>query len=108
MSASTEQLLQQIALKDELQQENDHIDLRDLLKVILKYKWPILAFTGLAMLLTALMVSRIAPTYRATTTLLIDSQQVMPMDLDKISGIDKKDSAYHQTQFEILRSRKLI
>ena len=53
------------------------------------------------------MVSGMTPVYRATATLLIETQQTVPVNLDKIIGIDTKNKQYYQTQFEELKSRKL-
>ena len=52
-------------------------------------------------------MSGMTPIYRASSTLLIETQQAMPMNLDELIGIDTTNSEYYQTQFEVLKSRKL-
>ena len=85
----------------------DNVDLRDYVKILHKHRWPIVAATALLTALAALMVSGMTPVYRATATLLIETQQTVPVNLDKIIGIDTKNKQYYQTQFEELKSRKL-
>ncbi len=87
--------------------DEDSIDLREYTKAVLRHRWSILAATTLITGLAALLVSNIAPTYRATSTLLIETQQTMPMNFDEIVGIDTNNKEYHQTQFQFLKSKKL-
>ncbi len=85
----------------------DAIDLREYAKILRKHRWPILVTTAVLTGLAAFIVSGMTPIYRATSTLLIETQQTMPMNLDELIGIDTNNREYHQTQFEVLRSRKL-
>ena len=87
--------------------DEDNIDLRQYMKILRKHRWPIIAATALITGVTAWVVSGIAPTYRATSTLAIESQQTLPMDLDKVIGIDTKNKEYIPTQFETLKSKRL-
>lgn len=87
--------------------EEDAIDLREYVKILRKYRWPIMFTTALLTSIAAFVVSGMAPVYRATSTLLIETQQTMPINLDEIIGIDTTNKEYYQTQFEVLRSRKL-
>ena len=85
----------------------DNVDLRDYVKILHKHRWPIVAATALLTALAALMVSGMTPVYRATATLLIETQQTVPVNLDKIIGIDTKNKQYYQTQFEELNPESL-
>ncbi len=87
--------------------EDDSIDLREYAKILRKYRWPILLTTALITAITAYIVSGMTPIYRATSTLLIETQETMPISFDELVGIDTTNQEYYQTQFEILKSRKL-
>ena len=86
---------------------DDSIDLRQYILILRKYRWFILLTTAALTSLAAYAVSGMTPIYRATSTLLIETQQTMPMNLDELIGIDTTNSEYYQTQFEVLKSRKL-
>jgi len=87
--------------------EEDVIDIREYVKILRKYRWLIIVTTALLTGIAAFVVSGMAPVYRATSTLLIETQQAIPMNLDEIIGIDTTNKEYYQTQFEVLKSRKL-
>ncbi|OED43397.1 hypothetical protein AB833_03885 [Chromatiales bacterium (ex Bugula neritina AB1)] len=85
----------------------EFIDLKEYAKILRKHRWAILLATALLTGLAAYIVTGMTPIYRATSTLLIETQQTMPMNLDELIGIDTTNKEYYQTQFEVLRSRKL-
>ncbi|SFG91854.1 GumC family protein [Neptunomonas qingdaonensis] len=91
---------------DRLPQE-DVIDLRQYLQTIMRHKWGIIGFAFIVTLLTALVVSSITPIYRATATLLIESQQANIVSIEEVYGLDGGKSEYFETQFGILKSRSL-
>ena len=86
---------------------DDSIDLQQYILILRKYRWFIFLTTALFTGLAAYVVSGMTPIYRASSTLLIETQQAMPMNLDELIGIDTTNSEYYQTQFEVLKSRKL-
>lgn len=85
----------------------DSVDLRHYLKALRKHRWAIALTTALVSAIAAIIAMGMAPTYRATTTLLIETQQTVPMNMDNLIGIDTENSQYFQTQFEILKSKNL-
>ena len=85
----------------------DSIDLQSYLKSVRKHRWPILATTVLLTGIVALVVSGLTPSYRATATMLIETRQAVPVNLDKIIGIDTENKQYYQTQLEVLKSKRL-
>lgn len=87
--------------------EDDTIDLREYAKILRKHRWAILLSTAIITAISAYVVSGMTPIYRATSTLLIETQQTMPMNFDELVGIDTGNKEYYQTQFEVLKSRKL-
>ena len=88
-------------------EENDEIDLLKLWSSIWRRKWSILSLMLAVMLVTALAVLTITPTYRATTTLLIEQQKAKVVSIEQVYGLEGNTNEYLQTQFELLRSRAL-
>jgi capsular exopolysaccharide synthesis family protein len=108
MSTATEQFHpDDQRIDSEYTDTDDSIDLRQYILILRKYRWFILLTTAALTAAAAYIVSEMTPIYRATSTLLIETQQTMPMNLDELIGIDTTKSEYYQTQFEVLKSRKL-
>ncbi|WP_243431781.1 GumC family protein [Aliamphritea spongicola] len=87
--------------------EEETIDLRQYWRTIMQRKWSILSFALVVTLLTIMVVFSIKPTYRATTTLLIEAQQANVVSIEEVYGVDSSNNEYYLTQFEILKSRQL-
>ena len=87
--------------------DDDEIDLRHYLYVLSKYKWSILGLTIVICLLTTLVVFSIVPTFRATTTVLIESQEQNIVSIEEVYGLPGANDEYFETQHQILKSRKL-
>jgi len=87
---------------------NDNIDLQQYWYAIARHKWGIFSFSSIIVLLTALIVYSMQPVFRATVTLLIESQQAKVVSIEQIYGLDTSNSEYYATQYEILKSRELI
>ncbi len=90
-----------------MESDEDVIVFKDYVKAIRKHRWLIIMATALVTALASYVVSGMTPVYRATSTLLIETQQTGPMNIDELIGIDTNNREYYQTQFEILKSRKL-
>lgn len=106
-SAKREQVTDNYGFSSDEPIDDDSIDLREYAKILRKYRWPILLSTALITAIAAYIVSGMTPIYRATSTLLIETQETMPISFDELVGIDTNNQEYYQTQFEILKSRKL-
>ena len=91
----------------ETEHEDDIIDLQEYAKILRKHRWLILFTTATLTSLAAFIVSDMTPVYKATSTLLIETQQTNPMNIDELIGIDTSNNEYYQTQFEVLRSKTL-
>jgi succinoglycan biosynthesis transport protein ExoP len=87
--------------------QDDVIDLRQYWQTIMRHKWGILGFAFIVTLLTTLAVYSLTPIYRATATLLIESQEANVVSIEEVYGLEGGQSEYFTTQFEILKSRKL-
>ena len=83
------------------------LDLQHYIRILRKNKWPITAFTALVTALAVYYVITATPIYRATSTLLIESQKANIVSVEELYGIDNENQDYYQTQFELLKSRGL-
>lgn len=83
------------------------IDLRHYWRVLMRNRWNIIGFSGVVTLLVILIVWSMAPTYRATTTLLIEANQAKVVSIEEVYGLNTQADEYFLTQFEILKSRQL-
>lgn len=92
---------------DSKKNENE-IDLRQVWGAVTRRQWAILGAAVVASLIAALVLSTITPVYRASTTLLIESDQKNIVSIDEVYGVDTRSEQYYETQFEILRSRSII
>jgi len=99
---------ERLALSDELDVfHEDEIDLREYGRVILKYKWKILRLSVFVALLAVLIVFNLRAVFRATGTVLVESQPARVVSIEEIYGIDSSRTEYLLTQFEILKSHDL-
>lgn len=71
----------------------------------IKKSWlSISLFTFLCTIISILIVLSITPSYKATATLLIESEQKKAVSIEEIVGIDSSKKEYYSTQYEILQS----
>ena len=87
--------------------EPEVFDLREYLYVISRYKWGIIGLTGLVCLLAAIHVNSLTPIYRATSSLLIESQDENVVSIQQVYGANDRYYEYYQTQLGIIKSRNL-
>ncbi|MFI3245044.1 MAG: polysaccharide biosynthesis tyrosine autokinase [Ferrimonas sp.] len=87
-------------------QEKD-IDIGYYLQVLWRYKWRItvLAFAVTAM--AALLMMNVSAMYFSKSRLMIESEQAKAVSIDDVYGLDSSRKEYLQTQFEIIKSRRL-
>lgn len=86
----------------------EKVDLEEYIFTLKRHKWSIISLTAFVVMITALIVYSMNPVYRATTTLLIESQQSSIVSIEQMYGFDTRNSEYFATQFEIMKSRDLI
>jgi polysaccharide biosynthesis transport protein len=67
----------------------------------------ILGFCTVTSMVTALWVMAMDPIFRASATLMIESQQANTVSIDEVYGLPSANKEYYLTQFEILRSRDI-
>src|SRR5262249_13621871 len=78
------------------------------LALVLKYRWLIIAFSGLALAIGFIQTFTATPIYQATATIQIDRQapklvKEVVQDRDFGGG----DTRFYKTQYDLLRSRSL-
>jgi succinoglycan biosynthesis transport protein ExoP len=83
------------------------IDLRHLFDVVMHYKWSILGFAFAISLAAGFWVFSLEPVFRATASIVLESQQANVVNLEDVYSVDPYDYNYSQTQYEILKSRNL-
>lgn len=97
----------QLPLEHQQAPDDDFIDLSKLLQAILNHKWGILGFALVLTLFTALWVYTLEPIYRASASIVLESQDTNVVNVDQYYNMAYRDYDYYQTQFEILKSRAL-
>ena len=85
----------------------DQLDLQHYLRIMRKYKVPILLFTAAITALAGYYAYTATPVYSASSTLLIESQANSPITFEQLVGGETENQEYYQTQYELLRSRGL-
>ncbi|MCG7498513.1 polysaccharide biosynthesis tyrosine autokinase [Vibrio sp. Of7-15] len=97
----------QFSTPDELRNNEITIDFSKYLNNIKKNWLKISLFTLLCTIIATLTVLSITPSYRATATLLIESEQKKAVSIEEIVGIDSSKKEYYSTQYEILKSNNV-
>jgi len=85
----------------------DEIDLRHYWNVINRRKWAIIGLALAVGLLTTLIVFSMTPVYRASATVLIESQEAKVVSIEEVYGLDTRNQDYRATQVEILGARPI-
>lgn len=99
------QVLQRPA--DRNSNDEDEIDLHHLWQVV-RHSWRgIFGLCFAVVLLTILWVMRIDPVYRASTTIMIESQEAKTVSIEEVYGQPQGIREYFLTQFEIIKNRDI-
>lgn len=86
-------------------QGEESIDLRHVWAVVDRSKWRILGLAlGLGLVAT-IAVTLMTPSYTATSTVLIESEQANVVSIEEVYGLEMRDQQYFETQYALLRSR---
>ena len=85
----------------------EQLDLQHYLRILRKYKWPIVLFTAVCTGLAAYYAYTATPIYSATSTLLIEQQKANIVNFEELYDVDAGNTDYYQTQYELLQSRSL-
>lgn len=89
--------------------DDDEIDIRELLGVLLRRKWTILLIAMLVFIAALVSTMMTKPIYRASTTLQIevDKPRLLDYAVEANGGASTSSKDFYQTQFQILKSRAL-
>src|SRR5207302_2386062 len=83
------------------------IDWRYNWNIINRRKWSIIGLALAVGLLTTLVVFAMTPIYRASATLLIESQAPNVVSIQEVYGLDTRSQDYLATQIEIMGGRPI-
>ncbi len=78
-----------------------------LLGLALKYRWLILAFCGVALVIGFIITFTSTPIYEATVTIQIDREAPKIVKLDTPVSDGHDAARFYQTQYDLLKSRSL-
>ena len=85
--------------------QEQQIDLRDYLRVILKRRWAILTVFAVIVTTVAIHTYTATPVYRATTRLIIEKENPNVVSIEEVMAVDSSGTDYYQTQYKIIESR---
>src|SRR5437763_15850109 len=92
---------------DEDWETGDGIDLRHYWSIINRRKWSIIGLALAVGLLATLVVFAMTPIYRASATLLIESQAPNVVSIQEVYGLDTRSQDYLATQIEVMGARPI-
>src|ERR1017187_1260182 len=93
--------------EDDDWEAGDEIDLRRYWNIINPHKWSIIGLVVAVGLLTTLVVFAMTPIYRASSTLLIESQAANVVSIQEVYGLDTRNQDYLATQIAIMGGRPI-
>jgi capsular exopolysaccharide synthesis family protein len=88
-------------------QSEETLDLVEYWRSITKRKWSILGLVFLVATLTTLVVFSLRPSYRSTTTVMIEQGKSKVVSIEEVYAGIGGNREYYQTQVEIIKSREL-
>ena len=83
------------------------IDLSHYWQVVRRQLKKIVLFTAVVTAIAVLVALGSTPVFRATATILIESEEAKVLSIEEVYGLSSASDEYYQTQFEVLRSREL-
>lgn len=87
--------------------DSDYIDLPRLWRAIWSRKWGILALVTGITLITALVLVKLPPSYRAVTSMMIESKGTQLLSFQPVYDSSGQLSEYLQTQLGLIQSREV-
>ena len=85
----------------------EHIDLRDYLRVIMKRRWTIITCFVIIVVTVAIATFTKTPIYRATIKLIIEKENPNVVSIQEVMSVDASGTDYYQTQYKIIESRSI-
>jgi exopolysaccharide transport family protein len=85
--------------------EEQQIDLRDYLRVLIKRRWTIIAVFAIILITVSIQTFTATPIFQATTRLVIEKENPKVVSIQEVMAIDASGTEYYQTQHKIIESR---
>jgi capsular exopolysaccharide synthesis family protein len=85
----------------------EEVGLRDYLAVILRRKWIVIAIFAVIVVVATINSFKTEPMYKATCQILIERENPKVVNIQEIMAVDASTTDYYQTQYEILKNKKL-
>lgn len=85
--------------------DQDQIDLRDYLRVMVKRRWTIITVFAVIFITVAISTYTAVPIYEATTRLIIEKENPKVVSIEEVLAVDSSGTDYYQTQYKIIESR---
>jgi len=92
-------------MPNEYSQDQEQIDIREYLRVILKRRWTIITVFAIIFISVAIYTYTATPIYQATTQLVIEKENPNVVSIQEVMAVDASGSDYYQTQYKIIESR---
>ncbi len=89
------------------QYQEEEIDLKDYLRIIIKRRWLIATILIVLTSIVAIYSFMAEPIYKATAQVLIEKENPKVVDVEEVLGVNTTGRDYYQTQYEIPKSRSL-
>jgi len=87
--------------------DSETIDIEQYVNTIKRYFWRIFGLAIFTTLICALFVFSMTPIFTSKATMLIESDKANVLSIEEIYGLDSSRKEYFQTQYEILRSKRI-
>jgi polysaccharide biosynthesis transport protein len=83
----------------------DTIDLRDYIRVLIKRRWTVTAFFTVTFLAAAIYSFTAIPIFQATARIIIEKENPNLVSIQEVMAVDATGTDYYQTQYKIIESR---
>ena len=87
--------------------DDDGLDLKEIWRIISKYRRTILLFTAIVLITTLAATLMMRPVYKATAVIEVDPQQRSIVRFQNVDEIDANPRTYQQTQARIIQSESV-
>lgn len=87
--------------------DSETLDLEQYFNTVRRYFWRIAALAIFTTLICALLVFSMTPIFTSKASMLIESDQANVLSIQEVYGLDSSRKEYFQTQYEILRSKRI-
>ena len=89
----------------EYNRDEEHIDLRDYLRVLVKRRWTIITVFAVIFITVAIHTFTATPIYQSTVRLVIEKENPNVVSIEEVMAVDSSGTDYYQTQYKIIESR---